>query len=55
MLRPALNSPPSCLLPLPYQTRDLSRFREMQSKHKCLALLSGAGRAANSHFKYPEN
>lgn len=49
----ALDSPPSrrCRI----KPQDLGRFREMQSKHKCLALLSGPGRAASSHFKYPEN
>lgn len=49
----ALDSPPSFCCHI--KPRDLGRFREMQSKHKCLALLSGPGRAASSHFKYPEN
>lgn len=53
MIHLALDSPPSCCCHI--KPQDLSRFREMQSKHKCLALLSGPGRAASSHFKYPEN
>lgn len=53
MIHLALDSPPSCCCHI--KPRDLSRFREMQSKHKCLALLSGPGRAASSHFKYPKN